>query len=146
MSRRLSPEFEALTQRALEMTRPMLERFGGFFPFGLGVDRNGTLVSVPVCDDEDQPSGPLIEALRLSMRTAAVQRRFVASAVVYDATLSVRETKREFDVVALELDDRHGRSIVSYVPYSGEGADCAFGDAIVDPGEHEIFGDLPAAS
>jgi hypothetical protein len=142
----LSPDFEALSCRALAMTRPMLERFGGFYPFGLGVDRQGELVSVPVCDDEDQPSGPLIDALRLTMRTAAVQRRFVASAVIFDATLSVRETGREFDVVAVELDDRHGRSIVSYVPYSGEGAACVFGDAIIDPGGHEIFGDLPAPS
>ena len=156
--RRLSPEFAALSRRALEMTRPMLAHYGGFYPFGLGVARNGDLLSVPVCDEGEQPSGPLIEALRLSLRTAAVQGRIVAAAVVYDATLSVRETGREFDVVALELDDRHGRSIVSYVPYSaptagaspddrGEtGAEDTFGEAMIDPGEHGIFGGLPTGS
>lgn len=144
MARNLSVEFQTLTRRALDLTRPMLERFDGFYPFGLALDNAGTLVSVPVCDNEDQPSGPLIEALRLTMRAAAVQRRFTATAVVYDATLSVRETGRDFDVVAMELDDRHGRSIVSYVPYSGEGVACAFDEAIIDPGDFEIFADLPA--
>ena len=72
-----------------------------------------------------------------------MQRRFIASAC-FRATLSVQETGRTFDVVAMELDDRHGRSIVSYVPYSGSGEDCRFGEAMIDPGEHEIFGDLPA--
>ena len=137
-SSRLSPEFEQLSRQALALARPMLQRFPGFYPFGLGVDTHGGLVSVPVCDD-DEPMAPLIDALRATMRAAAVQQRFVASAVVYDATLSVRETGREFDVVAMELDDSHGRSIVSYVPYEA-GLDCSFGEAIVDPGEHEIFG------
>ena len=138
----LSKEFEALTCNVLQMTRPMLERFGGFYPFGMAVDVGGELASVPVCDDEDQPSAPLIEALRLTMRAAAVQERYLASAVAYDATLSVRETGRQFDVVAIELDDRHGRSIVSYIPYAGEGSECSFGEAIIDPGENEIFGGI----
>lgn len=140
----LSPEFETLTQSALDLARPMLARFQGFYPYGLAITLGGELVEVPVCDDaDDQPSAPLIEALRLTMRAAAVQDRYAASVVVYDATLSVRETGRDFDVVAMELDDRHGRSIVSYVPYSvptSTEAQCSFGEAIIDPGEHEIFG------
>jgi hypothetical protein len=133
---------EQLVEFAGAFAQTMLGTFGEFYPFGGALDTDGVVTSIEACEDDPNPvSQDLIERLRDRVRAADRSGDpFVATAVVYDARVQIRDRDIDSDAVVIEVDQASDEPAVVFMLYRRLGDEIHYGEVLVQPGFGEQYG------
>lgn len=93
----------ALLEAALRLSRPLLGWFGGFHPWAIALQRDGSIESVFAGSEELPDGAPLIELLREQVGALAGGEGLAAVAIVYDALVRDPRTDALQDAIAVEI-------------------------------------------
>lgn len=118
----------------------MLREHGEFFPFGAQMLSSGEIVAVVAHGgDERPPSQHLIDLLKKSFKAGAHEGELVATALVYDALVTLPKMDRKSDAIAVRLDHHDNYSVIVFFPYIIADGGPLIGEAFSTIGEHAIF-------
>jgi hypothetical protein len=113
---------DALFKVAMPMARPLVDRFGEFYPFAMTMDRAGVIAGVSASPSSDRPSvSEVWTSLRDSLRGLAASGNVKAVAICVNTKITMGETVRDAITVFVEHED--GPALEVVVPYqrAGEG-------------------------
>lgn len=132
-------ESQELMDSVLPLAEKLLSEDGEFFPYGGAMTPDGKIVSVAAYDgDEHPPSSKLIDMLHKAFRTAAMNKEYKATALVYDVRVQLANGDPS-DALAIELDHEAGCSIVVLLPYALSKGQLHYGEISAQAGEGNIF-------
>jgi len=118
----------------------LLREHGEFFPFGAQMLPSGEIVPVASYTGEEQPpSQHLIDLLQTSFKARAYDGEVVATALVYDVSLTQPGSDRKSDAIAVRLDHRDNYSVTVFFPYVIANGEPVLGEAFGNTGENAIF-------
>jgi hypothetical protein len=131
---------EALLSSVLPFAEEMLRRYGEFHPYGGAMRPDGELVSIAGYDGSERPpSTETIKLLKGGFRTAARERQFKATALVYDVKVTLPGDMEKSDAIAVSLNHRDGYSVIVLFPYRIDRSGPILGSPIAQEGEADIF-------
>jgi hypothetical protein len=131
---------EVLMSSALPLAKQMLDRFGGFLPYGGVMRVDGQLTSVACYDGrEHPPSTDVIKLLKAAFIAGAKEGQFKATALVYDVRVTLPSTGKKSDAIAVSLNHRNAYSVIVLFPYNIESGKAAIGAAFAQKGKADIF-------
>jgi hypothetical protein len=129
-----------LMNAVLPFAEQMLSRHGEFVPFGGAMRPSGELVSVAGYDgNEHPPSTEVIRLLRECFVDAARKNEYKATAVVYDARVTLPPTEENCDAIAVSLNHRDGYSVVVFFPYKLTDGKLEIGTVFAQKGGADVF-------
>lgn len=133
-------ESQALMDAVLPLAEKLLSEHGEFFPYGGAMKPNGEIISVAAYDgDEQPPSADLINLLQQAYKTAAKNKEYKATALVYDVRVQLPESGEKSDAIAIALDHESGYSVVVFLPYNISNNQLSFGSIFAQAGENNVF-------
>jgi len=132
---------DRLMNAVIPFAEEMLTKHGEFYPYGGALGPDGDVVSVGVAGDDEHPlSMDVIRDLKAALVSGARDGKYVATAIAFDARISMPITGELSDAVAIALDHVQDYSIVVYIPYELKSGAPEFGEPIAEPGAADIFG------
>lgn len=135
-------DMENLLGRLVPFAQQLLEKQGGFLPFG-GVLRDDGEFAGLMASATDQPAehGELLAQLVAGMRAGAQRGEYRATAVCLDVLVNHPDTEEETSAICVRLEDRDGEAVDVYVPYeTAEEGNISYGEVFATRGRHEVFG------
>lgn len=131
---------EALLNSALPFAKQMLDRFGEFYPYGATMRVDGQIACVVGQDGaEHPPSAEVIKLLKAAFIGGAKRGEIKASALIYDVRVTLPESDKKSDAIAVALNHRDGYSVIVLFPYSIENGKAVIGAAFAQKGEADVF-------
>jgi hypothetical protein len=135
---------ELLLNAVLPFANDMLSQHGAFHPYGGAMRPDGEIVSVAAHDgEENPPSKAVIERLKEVFVEAVRANEYKATAVVYDACVTLPSSEEKSDAVAVSLDHRDDYSVVIYFPYRIDSGNVRIGPPFAQKGMAAIFEGRP---
>jgi len=111
-------ECEELMNALLPMVKKLLSEHGEFFPVGGTMQADGSIAFVSTYDgDEHPPSQKVIDSLIEAFRAGAMDRKYKATALIYDIRTVPPGATEKTDAVAVRLDHVSGYSVLVVFPY-----------------------------
>ena len=114
---RARAECEVLTHAALPMAQEMLRAQGEFAPYGVGLTAAKEAVGISADNEGRPPARDRLSALREGLAKAMASRRLLATALVYEARMTMPSSEMQSDAIAIALNHRDGYSAVVVYPY-----------------------------
>lgn len=126
---------------AVMLAKRMLASDGEFHPYAFAMKPNGEVVSIAAqIEHENFPaSTELIETLTASLREAASEGRYKATAIIYNVTIGAAQDGERTDAIAVALDHKSAYSVIVYHPYISDGGRTSYGKLIASQGSDSIF-------
>ena len=81
----------------------------------------------------------IIQLIKGGFIQGAKDESYSATALIYDVRLSISDSGQKTDAVAVSLNHRDGYSVTVLFPYTLNGREVLFGEALAQPGEADIF-------
>lgn len=132
-------ESQELMDAALPLAEKLLAEHGEFFPYGGAMTPDGQIVSVAAYDgDENPPSSEVIDMLHKAFQTAAKNKDYKATALVYDVRIQLASGEPS-DALAVELDHESGYSVVVLLPYAINDGQIQYGEISAQAGDGNVF-------
>ena len=132
-------ESQELMDATLPLAEKLLTEHGEFFPYGGAMTPEGKIVSVAAYDgDEQPPSAEVIDMLQKAFQTAAKNKEYKATALVYDVRVQLPNGEPS-DAIAIALDHESGYSVVVLLPYAINGGQIQYGEISAQAGEGNVF-------
>ncbi|WP_337879447.1 hypothetical protein [Rheinheimera sp.] len=132
-------ESQELMDAVLPLAEKLLSEHGEFFPYGGAMTSEGKIVSVAAYDgDEHPPSSAVIDMLHKAFHTAAKNKEYKATALVYDVRVQLANGEPS-DALAIELDHESGYSVVVLLPYTLNDGQLQYGEISAQAGEGNVF-------
>ena len=117
MTKTPKEECEELMNTILPMAKKLLSEHGEFFPVGGAMQLDGSIAAVATFDgDEHPPSQKVIDSLMEAFRAGAKQKKYKATALVYDIRTVPPGATEKTDAVAIRLDHLGGYSVLVVIP------------------------------
>lgn len=111
-------ECEDVMNFLLPFVKKLLTEQGEFFPVGATMDVDGAIAAVATFDGDDHPaSQTVIDSLLDVFRAGAKQRKYKATALMFDVRTVPPGESEKTDAVATRLDHVSGYSVVVLFPY-----------------------------
>jgi hypothetical protein len=134
-------DFNDLLLPMLGLAEQLLEKRGGFRPFGARIAAGGQVAVIDVTPTLEDPSNPLIiDALYATFRLQARAGTIKACAVCWDAVVP-REQGGVTDAIAIGLEHRDGDPTVVLCTYERElTGDLHFDEPVTAKGRRHVFG------
>ena len=132
-------ESQELMDAVLPLAEKLLAEHGEFFPYGGAMTFDDQIVSVAAYDgDENPPSSEVIDMLHQAFQSAAKNKEYKATALVYDVRVQLANGEPS-DALAVELDHVSGYSIVVLLPYALIDGQLQYGEISAQAGEGNVF-------
>jgi len=132
-------ESQELMDAVLPIAEKLLTEHGEFFPYGGAMTPEGQIVDVAAYDgNERPPSSEVINMLQKAFQTAAKNKDYKATALVYDVRVQLANGEPS-DAIAIALDHESGYSVVVLLPYTLNGGQLQYGEISAQAGEGNIF-------
>lgn len=132
-------ESQELMDAVLPLAEKLLSEHGEFFPYGGAMTPDGKIVSVAAYDgDEHPPSSEVISMFHKAFYTAAKNKEYKATALVYDVRVQLANGQPS-DALTIELDHESGYSIVVLLPYTLSNGQLQYGEISAQAGEDNVF-------
>jgi hypothetical protein len=133
-------ESEALLNAALPIAERMLAEHGEFFPYAQAMDESGNFVAIGASDGRKHPpSTDVIEILKHGLRAGATSGKYKATAIVYDARITLPNSGAKSDAIAVSLNHKANYAVLVLFPYRMEGKKVVMGDALAQQEENYSF-------
>jgi hypothetical protein len=133
-------ESERLLDAALPFAERMLSQHGEFFPYGYVLNARNEPEAVAIHDGaEAPPSAAVIASLKRVFHEGARADRYLATALVYDARVSLPSSDKESDAIVVALDHRDQYSALVFFPYRVEKGRVVMGEVFAQRGPSEVF-------
>lgn len=130
---------EKLLGLAITFAEQMLTENGEFYPFGAAMAPDGELSAVSAYDGQEHPRAEeVIEFLKEALQDGARGGRYIATALAYDARISLPSGGAS-DAVTVLLDHRDDLSLIVQFPYRREDGAVSFDPPISQNGGSDIF-------
>lgn len=113
---------DALFKVVMPMARPLVDKFGEFYPFAMTMDRQGAIAGLSADPSGDNPSVDEVwGSLKVSLRDLATSGELKAAAICVNTRITVGEKKR--DAITVFVEHEGGLALEVVVPYqrAGEG-------------------------
>jgi hypothetical protein len=131
---------EKLMNATLPFAEQMLKEHGEFYPYGSALDPAGKVLAVAVSGPNEMPrSAEVIDDLNKSMMEGALTGEYMATAIVYDARVTLPADERQSDAIVIRLDHRDHYSVKVFLPYHFAGTELILDTAFAEKGEANIF-------
>jgi hypothetical protein len=138
---RAKSDCEALMSAVLPFAEQLLKEHGEFFPYGGALKADGQLASVAGYDGRERPpSNEVIRLIKQGFVEGAKSGDYVATALVYDARITLPSTGQKSDAIAVSLNHRDNYSVVVFFPYQLVNGTLQYGQAMAQEGERDVFG------
>lgn len=132
-------ESQELMDAVLPLAEKLLSEHGEFFPYGGAMTRDGKIVSVAAYDGDEHPqSSEVIDMLQKAFHTAAKNKEYKATALVYDVRVQLANGESS-DAIAIELDHESDYSVVVLLPYTLSNGQLQYGEISAQAGEGNVF-------
>ncbi|MEI8592670.1 hypothetical protein [Photobacterium sp. Hal280] len=132
-------ESQELMDAVLPLAERLLSEYGEFFPYGGAMTPEGKIISVAAYGGDEHPaSSEVIDMLHKAFHTAAKNKEYKATALVYDVRVQLANGKPS-DALAIELDHESGYSIVVMLPYILSNGQLQYGEISAQAGEGNVF-------
>lgn len=133
-------ECETLMNNALPFAEKLLVKNGEFFPFGQALSQEGKVEHVAAYDGrEHPPSADLIRLLKQAFKQGAKAGKYKATALVYDARVTLPSSGKMSDAIAISLNHRDNYSVVVLFAYHLEQGRIVPGEVFAQQGEADVF-------
>ncbi|MBB5207869.1 hypothetical protein [Chiayiivirga flava] len=133
-------ECENLMNTAVPFAEKMLAEHGEFFPYGQVLSPDGSIVAVAASTGSERPkSQTIIDLLKQGFAKGAKYGTYRATALVYDAKVSIPSSGEKSDAIAVELDHVERYSVVVYLPYSLHNGQITYGEVFAQRGSGKVF-------
>jgi hypothetical protein len=132
---------QQLLKFLLSFAAEMLADAGSFLPFGAGVTADGELTATPsLAKLPAADPRTVLAAVFTDLRLQASSGSINAAGICTNVQMSLPGAPLPADAICLELEDRAGRAVEVFVPYTiGSGAPLRLGEAVITGGEPSIF-------
>jgi|SRR5207302_9029041 len=142
MTKMPKEECEDLMNALLPVVKKLLSEHVEFFPVGGTMQTDGSIAFVSTYDgDEHPPSQKVIDSLMEVFRAGAKQKKYKATALIYDIRTIPPEATEKTDAVAVRLDHVTGYSVVVAFPYQFSTThEVVFAHPFVTKAGADIFG------
>lgn len=107
---------EEMLKFCLDLAKQMLEKNGGFAPFGAIIDANGARRPVAADPGPDATAEDIYRLIQISMRDQFFKEQIVAGAIVADATIPPEFTPEYPDGVRVTVESANVSRLV-FLPY-----------------------------
>ena len=132
-------ESQELMDAVLPLAEKLLTEHGEFFPYGGAMTPEGQIVSVAAYDGEEHPpSSEVIDLLHQAFQSAAKNKEYKATALVYDVRVQLANGEPS-DALAVELDHESGYSVVVLLPYALNDGQFQYGEISAQAGKGNVF-------
>jgi hypothetical protein len=141
MTKTPKEECEELMNALLPMVKKLLSEHGEFFPVGGTMQTDGSIAFVATYDgDEHPPSQKVIDSLMDVYRAGAKQKKYKATALIYDIRTVPPGATEKTDAVAARLDHLSGYSVLVVFPYHlSPNREVVFAQPFANKGPADIF-------
>jgi hypothetical protein len=141
MTKTPKEECEALMNAFLPFAEKTLAQHGEFYPVGGAMQVDGSIAVVATYDGDDHPpSQRIIVSLMEAFRAGAKQKKYKATALIYDIRTVPPEATEKTDAVAVRLDHVSGYSVLVVIPYHLSPArEVVFAQPFASKGPADIF-------
>lgn len=134
-------ECETLMSTAITFAEQMLEEHGEFWPYGEALDLSGEIVAIAAHDGQETPASvDLIDLLKHAFVKGARERKYKATALVYDVRVPLPSTGEKSDAIAVSLNHRDNYSVVVFFAYRIDDGKYIPGEVFAQEGEADVFG------
>ena len=131
---------QELFDSAITFAEKMLTEHGEFIPYGEILKANGEIQPVSGDTGEEYPaSKDVIKLLTDYFTEQTSVGNIDASALVYEVRVSLTDSSKLSDAIAVELDHKLGYSVVVFKPYSIIDDEVKFSLMFVSLGKKAIF-------
>lgn len=135
-------EAEDLLNAALPFAEKMLAEHGEFFPYAEALGHDGKFIAIGASDGREQPpSKDVIQLLKSGLKEGAGAGKYKATALVYDARITLPATSTKSDAIAVSLNHRDKYSVLLFFPYRLVGKRVVLGEAVAQREENYVFTD-----
>lgn len=112
-------DVEELMNALIPFGQQMLQKNGELYPYGGAMTPTGEIAFVAGYDGNNRPqSQELIDLLKNGFREAAVQNKYKATAICFDARVVPPGMTQKTDALAIALDHKDNYSILVFIPYT----------------------------
>lgn len=141
MTKTPKEECEELMNALLPLVKELLSKNGEFFPVGGTMQADGSTEIVATYDgDEHPPSQKVIDSLMAVFRAGAKERKYKATALIYDIRTLPPGATEKTDAVAVRLDHASGYSVLVVFPYHlSPSREVVFAPPFANKGPADIF-------
>jgi hypothetical protein len=140
ISRTPKDEATDLMNMLLPFAEKMLREHGEFYPYGGAMLPDGSMKMLGATDGNEHPnSKDIIDLMVTAFREEARQRKYKATAIVYDVTTLPPGAAEKSDAIAVRLDHEGGYSVVVMIPYHVADGQLVEGTLFTVKGDGSIF-------
>ncbi len=131
---------KALVDAVLPLARQMLDRFGEFHPYGAAMGGDGKIAAVAIHEGRERPASiAVIRQLKTAFIAGAKERRFKATALVYNVNITLPTNGQKSDAIAVSLNHRDGSSVKMLFPYRIVENSVVIDQPFAQRGEADVF-------
>jgi hypothetical protein len=111
---------DALFKEVMPAARPLVDRFGEFYPFSMTMDPQGGVAGLSASPSSDTPSvGEVWDSLGRSLRDLAAAGKLRAAAICVNTKITMAGTEQ--DAITVFVEHKDGLALEIVVPYQRRG-------------------------
>jgi hypothetical protein len=135
---------ETVMNFGLPLAEELMKRHGEFRPFGAAMRPNGEIVCLGAYDGREQSLfagsfAELIRSLKDAFVAGAARREYIATALFYEAGVTMPAGGERIDAIAVSLDHRDGYSVIVLLPYKVEDGTVVYDTPYAQSGDADVF-------
>lgn len=132
-------ECEVLLNEILPLVQHLLKKNHEFYPVGAVMHTDGTTAQTAACDTADfPPSAEVLRSLSETHQKLAQQKKIKASAIAYDASVTIAQKKT--DCIMIRLEHQSGYAVTVGLPYTmNVFKKIKYGELFATQGTHDVF-------
>ncbi len=138
-----SPKEEStkLMNELLPLAERMLKEDKEFYPYGgyMGSAGEITHVGGRIKGTDHPKSQPIIDLLRESFRKEAEEKKYRATAIIFDVRIKPPDEIEKTDAIQVSLEHRDSYSVNVFIPYKIVEGELLFGKTFAQRGNKDIF-------
>lgn len=133
-------EHQYLLSKAQPFAEKLLSEHGEFFPYGMALDSSGKVIAVSINSTTEQPSSKeVIESLLRAFKVGANNGQYKATALVYDASITLSDSGRKSDAIAVNIEHSNGYAATFYTTYKLQGKKLILDETFSERSEQKVF-------
>jgi hypothetical protein len=131
---------EKLMNTLLPFAEKMLREYGEFYPYRGAMTPDGKVVEHAAYTGSEFPKGTeVIQLLTEAFQKDAADRKYIATAIIYDIRTIPPGESEKTDAVCVSLDHNDGYSVNIIFPYTLKHAELSLREPFATKGDGKIF-------
>jgi hypothetical protein len=135
---------EAVMNSGFPLAEELLKQNGEFLPFGMAMQPNRDIICLGAYDGRGHQAlgasqTEMVRTVRSALIAGARREEYMATALFYDARITLGATADQKDAIAIALHHRDGYAVMVLMPYQFDSDAIVFDSPQAQAAEFDIF-------